>query len=99
MARIDQVEDLLDEFDFDKVKKVMDCVKWVYHDTNDSGVSIGELRRMARSLLNSAYEASSDLNYNTSCGGFYVERLMYPGDTVKYLTLKFVVTEWSNPCY
>jgi hypothetical protein len=97
MARIDQVEDLLDEFDFDKVKKVMDCLKWVYHDTNDSEVSIGELRRMARRLLTFAYEASPKLNYETGCGGFHVERIMYPGDPAKYLTLKFVVTEWSNP--
>lgn len=95
--RIEQIEDLLDEFDFDKVKEVMDCLGWTYHDSVDEYVSIGELRRMARYLLESAYKAEDKAHYFTASGGFHVDRWMHPGDTQKYLTLKFVVTEWSNP--
>ena len=95
--RIDQIEDLLDEFDFDKVKKVMDLLKWTYHTSPDSEVTTGELRRMARYLLESAYNSNPSPEYYTSSGGFDVTRYMYPGDLQKYLTLKFVVTEWSNP--
>lgn len=95
--RIEQIEDLLDEFDFDKVKKVMDCLDWVYHDSADDEVSIGELRRMARRLLENVYNADPSPEYTTACGGFEVTRYMYPGDSQKYITLKFVVTEWSNP--
>lgn len=96
--RIEQIEDLLDEFDFDKVKKVMDCLDWVYHDSADDEVSIGELRRMARRLLEIVYKADPSPEYYTASGGFEVNRYMYPGDSQKYITLKFVVAEWSNPC-
>lgn len=96
--RIEQIEDLLDEFDFDKVKKVMDCLGWKYFDSSDSEVSIGELRRMARRLLEDAYKADPSPEYYTASGGFDVTRYMYTGDTQKYITLKFVVAEWSNPC-
>lgn len=96
---IKQIEDLLDEFDFDKVRKVMDCLEWTYFDSPDKQVSIGELRRQARRLLEVAYNATPSPEYTTACGGFTVDRYMYPGDTQKYITLKFVVTEWSNPCY
>ncbi len=95
--RIEQVEDLLDEFDFDKVKKVMDCLEWVYFDSPDNEVSIGELRRMARRLLEIAYSANPSPEYMTSSGGFEVTRYMHTGDTTKYLTLSFVVANWSNP--
>ena len=93
-----QVEDLLDEFDFGRVKKVMDTLKWTYFDTPDKEVSIGELRRCARYVLEHAVKAPDSSEYYISTGGFETTRTMYPGETTKYLTLKFVVTEWSNPC-
>lgn len=95
--RIEQVEDLMDEFDFDKVKKVMDFLEWKYHDSVDKEVSIGELRRMARYLLEIAYFAKPSPEYTTGSGGFEVTRYMHPGDTTQYLTLSFVVANWSNP--
>lgn len=96
--RIEQIEDLLDEFDFDKVKKVMDYLEWIYFDSPDKQVSIGELRRQARRLLEIAFDASPSPTYMTGSGGFEVTRDMYPGDATKYLTLSFVVANWSNPC-
>ena len=95
--RIEQIEDLLDEFDFGKVKKVMDFLEWKYHGSAEGEISVGELRRMARYLLENAYHASPSPEYMTGSGGFEVTRNMYPGDTTKYISLKFVVTEWSNP--
>ena len=95
--RIEQVEDLLDEFDFGKVKKVMDFLEWKYFDSANNEVSIGELRRMARYLLENVYNYEDQANYMTASGGFYAERSMYPGDTKKYLSLKFVFAELDNP--
>ena len=95
--RIAQIEDLLDEFDFEKVKKVMDCLKWTYHNSPDDKVTIGELRRMARYLLERAYNYEDRDLCQTACGGFHAERHMFVGDTEKYLELKFVVSEGSNP--
>ena len=97
MMRITQIEDLLDEFDFDKVKKVMDCLEWTYFDSPDKQVNISELRRMARRVLEIVYNADPSPDYWTACGGFDATRYMYPGDSQKYITLKFVATEWSNP--
>jgi hypothetical protein len=94
---IKQVEDILDEFDFQRVQKVMEALDWNYFDSVDKVPSIGELRKMARYLLGIGYNADPSPDYFTSSGGFEVTRYMYPGETVKYLTLKFVVTEWSNP--
>ena len=96
---IKQIEDLLDEFDFDKVKKVMDYLEWTYYDSPDKQVSIGELRRMARRLLVIVYNSDTSPENYTACGGFHVERRMYPGDTEKYLNLKFVIVDGDNPCY
>ena len=95
---IEQVEETLDHFDFEKVRKVMEVLEWSYHDSEDTVASISETRRMARRMLTLAYEAAPRPEYSTSCGGFEATRTMYPGDTTKYLTLKFVVTDWSNPC-
>ena len=97
--RIDQIEDLLDEFDFDTVKKVMDCLQWTYHDSPDHEVSIGELRRMARRLLEIVYNADTAPERHTASGGFHAERRLYPGDTQKYLNLKFVIVDGDNPCF
>lgn len=90
------IEDILDHFDFEKVKKAMDALEWKYGDSEDKVVSIYELRKMARYLLNSANNKNPSEYWFTGCGGFEVERWMYPGDTKKYFSLKFVVSEWSN---
>mgnify|MGYP000046428745 CR=1 FL=1 len=96
--RIEQIEDLLDEFDFDKVKKVMDFLEWKYWESPDDEINVGELRRMARYLLQEAYDFDDSTYECISSGGFEVTRRMRPDDDKKYLTLKFVVAEWSNPC-
>jgi len=92
----DDIEDILDNFDFEKVKKVMDALEWKYWDSPDEYVTIAELRKMARNLLKEAYIASNSEHWFNSCGGFEVEWWMYPGETRKYFRLKFVVSEWNN---
>jgi len=92
-----QVEDLLDEFDFDKVKKVTDCLEWTYGFSKEA-LTVADLRRSARRLLEGVYQKDASPEECHSSGGFCAERRMYAGDNTKYLDLKFVVTEWSNPC-
>lgn len=96
--RIEQIEDLLDEFDFGKAKQVMDCLDWKYGDSADDGVTVGELRRMARYLLEEAYRFDDSPYECVASGGFHAQRQMHPGDTQKYLSLKFVIVEGDNPC-
>ena len=95
--RIAQIEDLLDEFDFGKVKKVMDLLEWKYGGSPDDEISLGELRRMARYLLQEVYDFDESPYECISSGGFHAVRQMFAEDSKKYLTLKFAVEEWSNP--
>jgi len=96
MNMYEEIEDILDNFDFEQVKKTMDALEWKYHDSPDSYITIAELRKMARRLLKDVYNAAPSDHWFTACGGFEAERWMYPGDPKKYLYLKFVVSEWSN---
>ena len=92
----EEIEDILDNFDFEQVKEAMDALEWKYHDSPDSYITIAELRKMARRLLKDVYNAAPSAHWFAACGGFEAERWMYPGDPKKYLYLKFVVSEWSN---
>ena len=96
MNMYEEIEDILDNFDFEKVKKVMDALEWTYYDSADSTVSIAELRKTARRLLIDVYNAFNSDHWYLSSGGFEAERRMYPGETKKYLFLKFVAAEWNN---
>ena len=93
---ISDVEKILDEFDFHQVQTAMKALDWKYFDSEDEYPSIGELRRMARRLLVAVYTADPCPEWFTGSGGFEATRHMYPDDTKKYLSLKFIVTEWNN---
>lgn len=93
---MNEIEDILDEFDFQRVQDTMKALDWKYFNSADAYPSIGELRKMARSLLHSIWQRENSSEEWTSCGGFEVTRHMYPGDTKKYMSLKFGVTEWNN---
>ena len=90
------IDYILDNFDFEKVKKVMDVLEWKYWDSPYSTVTIAELRQLARKLLTEVYNEPALDRTILGSGGFEAERRMYPGDTKKYLHLKFVVAEWYN---
>ena len=96
IIKVNEVEQILDEFDFTRVQTAMKALDWAYFDSADEYPSIGELRRMARNLLHKAYEAPECPEWTTGSGGFEATRHMYIGDTKKYLSLKFVLTEWNN---
>ena len=90
------IEHILDEFDFYKVQKTMEALNWTW--ASSAGVpAIGELRQCARRLFKYATDADPSLpEYMTGTGGFEVSRNMYVGDAKRYYSLKFVVTDWNN---
>lgn len=61
------IDDILDEFDFEKVHRVMVALGWQWYDT-DGAPSIGDLRRTARSLLKRVVEEKDLRSIGT--GGF-----------------------------
>ena len=90
------IETILDEFDFHKVQKAMEALDWTW--ASSAGVpTIGELRKTARYLLNFCYNAdATEPTYVTGTGGFEASRDMFVGDAKRYYSLKFVVSEWNN---
>ena len=92
----EDIEHILDEFDFHKVQKTVEALNWTWA-TSDGIPDIGELRRCARRLFKYATDTDSSVHdYSTATGGFEVSRNLYPGVTKRYYSLKFVVSEWNN---
>lgn len=97
----EDVEEILDYFDFEKVKKVMDHLNWQWWDTGIP--EIPDLRRKARSLLQTVingiqktYPNDVTGDYYTATGGFYVTAKVYEGDPKIYLRLSFYVSDFDN---
>jgi hypothetical protein len=89
------IADILDEFDFDKVHKVMEFLDWTwFKDDMQSPAEVptkGDLRKQARRLMNNCIKHEE---CSTGTGGFYVRKSTYDG--VPYYELQFVVTSWNN---
>jgi predicted ThiF/HesA family dinucleotide-utilizing enzyme len=66
-----RIEDIMDEFDFDKVHKVMDSLDWTWVgvEAGDNIPSRAELRRSARRLLQQSVQTKSSIG----SGGFRIE--------------------------
>lgn len=94
----EDIEDLMDSFDFQKVKTVMDFLNWQWVFCN--GVpEIWDLRKHAREQLKTvAKEVLKEESgtFFTSCGGFKASARVYEDCPKIYLSLEFVVTDWSN---
>lgn len=84
----DAIDDIIDNFDFEKVHKTMKALKWEW--TAEGGVpEIPSIKKQARKLLKAAFENKS---YNAT-GGFEVS---YSSDeNGEYVRLMFVVAEWD----
>jgi len=61
-----EIDEILDEFDFEKVHKVMVALGWEWYDT-DGVPSIAELRKKARHLLK---ELVNSKHQSIGTGGF-----------------------------
>lgn len=94
------IEDILDCFDFNKVKKVMDFLNWEWCF---GGVpEIWDLRKKARSLLKEVAEKSQTFqtcdrdSYYVTSGGFRAEANIYKDDPKIHLRLVFELSDWDN---
>lgn len=94
--RLETIENILDEYDFQKVHKAMEALEWHWCTSDDGLPSVAELRRQARGLLEDVYRHTETPYIMMGCGGFEASRVMEVGDLNKYLSLKFVVTEGNN---
>ena len=84
----DKIDDIMDNFDFNKVETVMKATNWTWASTH--GVPVEhELRKQARELLKSVsqhYVSELGFRYAISTGGFKATKY-YDGE----LELEFIV--------
>jgi len=80
------IDEILDEFDFEIVHRTMKALDWTWHGSVESP-SIGDLRRMARGLLQELLR--NDKYHSTGTGGLYAYRM---ADTVG---LRFEVASYE----
>lgn len=97
------VDDIMDNFDFHKVYKVMKMLKWTWAFSENGVPEEYELRKRARAELNRVLaEVIGGYNeFQTSCGGFEAHAKRWPAEKegekpCVQLTLKFVLTEWDS---
>jgi hypothetical protein len=97
----DEIEDILDNFDFEKVKKVVDVLEWQWFDAELGIPSVPELRKCARRLLivvgekvTKSAEISTEATIAT--GGFCAKAYKYDDTEKIYFKLAFEVSTWDN---
>lgn len=80
----EMIDEIMDNFDFDKVQRVMECInwKWVGHGVPDAYT----LRQEARQLL----KESVKRNQSISTGGFLVKK------SKGMISLSFLVEDWHE---
>ena len=84
-----RIEDVIKNFDFVQVHKVMQHLDWIWHDSlsEDKVPSVGELVLVAQGLMEKAIECGTK-DTEIACGGFQVQYV--EGS----LNLMFVLTEY-----
>lgn len=88
--QLDQIDGIMDNFDFHKVYKVMKYLNWAWFDYKTKEYYIpdeGTIRKHARNLLKELFEKSL---YSIATGGFYAEKIE------DCISLKFVLTSWEE---
>ena len=90
------IMDCLEEFDFDRVHKVMTVLDWKYSDSTEVP-SVEYLRKNARKyLMEVATEAlKTKSEYITGTGGFRYEAKLYEDDYL-WLRMAFEIESWDN---
>lgn len=100
-----EIEDILDEFDFEKVEKTMEALNWHWFDAADGIPRIGELRKKARYLLTEVYQkafaSDTGVEHALGTGGFKARAVkdFLPDDGFNfkiYMELTFEVASWDN---
>lgn len=91
---LDGILEILQEFDYDKVHKVMNFLNWTYA-FNPNVPSFEELK--AFSLEQMLYCVNRAIEYKskctTECGGFHV--IVDPDEKNFYIRLSFSLTSWD----
>ena len=100
---VKMVDDIINEFNFEKVQKTMHALDWTWASIQMAVPSISELKNTARYLLINVYNLRQDEYKEThpevpvTCGtgGFRATALCNEDQVVDFLKLEFIVSEWE----
>jgi len=93
---METIDDIMDNFDFEKVHEAMNLLGWRWWTQETDSLEIPDiprLRKVARRLMQDAM-GSHMPSYSTGTGGFQVDKTTEEGKV--YLSLSFVLTSWDN---
>ena len=92
MTLEEQIEEIMDEFDFEKVHKVMKLLNWKWVGADDGVPRIAEMRRSARDHLARVANVKSGA-IGSASGGFVARRETVEGQ--QRLSLAFEIASWE----
>ena len=95
----DLIMDCLDEFDFERVHKVMEFLDWTWADAAEVP-DVLALRRNCRKYLQNVVVGALERKdtggeYIEGCGGFRFEAKLYE-DGFLWLRMSFTIEDWDN---
>jgi hypothetical protein len=96
------IEDIMDEFDFDKVYETMDALDWKWRGETPSIEDLREtaeylLRGAAKSRLGDFKDTHHDVAIINGTGGFEAKAFCDENKTkITGLDLAFIVTSWDS---
>ena len=96
------IEDILNEFDFDKVERVMEALNWKWRGETPTLYDLREealrlLRGAAKSRLGNFKNEHHDVAIINACGGFEAKAYCDENKTkITGLDLAFVITSWDS---
>jgi len=96
------IEDILNEFDFDKVERAMEALNWKWRGETPTLYDLREealrlLRGAAKSRLGDFKDTHHDVAIINACGGFEARAYCNEDKTkITGLDLVFVVTSWDS---
>lgn len=95
MEKQKAISGIIENFDFEKVHKVMEFLEWGWQD--DGVPTIGKLMLSAQKRLEEAFDYcnSNKTNYYTGSGGFHIKADYDKKEGCTYLELSFQLANWD----
>ena len=95
----DTIMDCLDEFDFERVHKVMNFLNWTWSSIEGVPDTLA-LRRNCRTYLQEVIRGALERKneggeFIMASGGFRYEAKLYPNDFL-WLRMSFDIADWDN---
>lgn len=94
------IENIIENFDFDKVHKVMTFLNWGWATVEEGGIpSIGKLIIHSQKYLSDVFDmcTRTKKDYYTGTGGFFVEaQYNNEENCCDYLKLRFELDSWDS---